>query len=221
MQPSPCRRSSRCLGTIAALTAFWFAPTRNMQAFTVVKNVNDGKPPIEKAVIFEKGKPTDHLTLESSESCKTGFTQDGSIESRIVGHDAVKIVIHWKPKGDLKETFDAKNYGYLLLTCRLEGSNKETQQKGKVSEQRPDNLWFGPVLFDSNGVPVGYANMADVAEDGKTPKQTVTLKFPMILLTYWGNDASHVQGIGFTWGKSRPTTDRDFRLVIDKIALAD
>jgi hypothetical protein len=196
-------------------------PLSQAVAFTAVKNVNDGHPLVDKVLLFEKGKPAENLVLESTESCKTVIASDGSIESHIVGSDAVKVTIRWKPAGELKETFDAANYGYLVLTCRLEGSNKSTQPNGKVVEQRPDNLWFGPTLIDDKGETVGGASMADVAADKKTPSQTVTLKFPMVLFTVWGKDASHIRAIGFVWDKTRPSVSREFRLVIDKISLAE
>ncbi|XHR28889.1 MAG: hypothetical protein ACFUZC_23615 [Chthoniobacteraceae bacterium] len=196
-------------------------PLSHAAAFTAIKNVNDGHALVDKVVLFEKGKPADHLVFESTESCKTAISAEGAIESRIVGSDAVKVTIHWKPAGELTETLDATKYGYLLLTCRLEGCSKSTQPDGKVVEQRPDNLWIGPSLINDKGETVGGANMADVAADKKTPSQTVTLKFPMVLFTVWGKDVSRIQAIGFIWGKNRPTVSRDFRLVIDKISLAE
>ncbi len=188
-------------------------------AFTVIKNVNSGKPPVEKVVIFEKGKPADHLTIESSN--KTAFSADGAIESRIIGNDALKIVLRWKPKGELKQTFDTKDYGYLLLTLRLEGNTKTTMPDGKVTEQRADNLWFPVAFYDAAGERVASANLADATDDNKTPARTTTLKIPMILLTYWGHDTHQIQGIGFWWDKTRANINRDFRLVVDKIALGE
>jgi len=212
------------IANIRAVLAGIFAillPLSHAAAFTVVKNVNDGHALVDKVVLFEKGNPADNLIFESTESCKTAIGADGSIESRIVGSDAVKVTIRWKPAGELKETFDAAHYGYLVLTCRLEGNSKSPQPNGKVVEQRPDNLWFGPSLINDKGETVGGANMADVAADKKTPSQTVTLKFPMVLFTVWGKDASRIQAIGFAWTKTRPSVSRDFRLVIDKISLAE
>ena len=42
-------------------------------AFTVVKNVNSGKPPVERVVIFEKGKPADHLSFVDDSNCKLSY----------------------------------------------------------------------------------------------------------------------------------------------------
>jgi hypothetical protein len=196
-------------------------PLSSASAFTVAKNVNDGHALVDQVVFFEKGKPSEHLVLESTESCKTVIDTDGALDARIVGGDAVKVTIRWKPTGDLKKTFDAASYDYLVLVCRLEGCNKSTQPNGKVIEQRADNLWFGPSLVNDNGETVGCANMADVAPDQKTPSQTVTLKFPMILLTNWGKETSRIQAVEFAWGKTNPTVSRDFRLVIEKISLAN
>lgn len=205
---------------LAGICAF-LLPLSAAFAFTVAKDVNDGHALVDHVVIFEKGKPSDHLILESAESCKTAIGADGALESRIVGSDAVKVSIRWKPQGTLKETFDAAKYDYLVIVCRLEGCNKATQPGGKVLEQRPDNLWFGPSLVNDKGEAVGNGNMADVSPDQKTPAQTVTLKFPMVILTTWGKDASRIQAVEFAWGKTKPTVSRDFRLVIDKISLAN
>ena len=63
-------------------------------------------------------------------------------------------------------------------------------------------------------------NLADMLEDGKTPQQITTLKIPMALLTFGAQDPHQIQGVGFWWNKTRPNINRDFRLVIEKIALA-
>jgi hypothetical protein len=34
-------------------------------------------------------------------------------------------------------------------------------------------------------------------------------------------DATKIAGIGFFWNDTRPNVERDFRLTIDRIALAD
>jgi len=190
------------------------------QAFTVAKNVNTGKPPVEKVVIFEKGKPTTNLTLESTDSCKAEF-KDGSLESKFVGEGAIKVVLRWKPQGNLPESFDLEKYTYVVLTMRLEGNVKTKQPNGKFSETRGGNLWFPIVMFNAAGENVGSANIADACDDGKTPAQTVTINIPVVLFTLWMHDLKKVSGVGFTWDKTRAGSERDFRLVVDKIALAD
>lgn len=217
-----CRRGRLLSAATLLLAASAFLmPAVPAPAFTVVRNVNSGQPPVEKVVIFEKGKPADHLKLESTASGRTALTADGAIESVITGSDAVKIMIRWTPRGDLKAGFDTSAYTCLVITCRLEGAVKESQPNGKVVEKRPDNLWFGPTLFNAAGEAVGSANFADAVEDGKTPAETTTIRIPMVAFTFWGLDSHDVRAIGFTWGKTRANSNRDFRLVIDKIALAD
>jgi hypothetical protein len=66
--------------------------------------------------------------------------------------------------------------------------------------------------------------LAEVAEDGKTPSKMVTLKVPLSLFAKPSNpavDVKHLNGVGFYWDKTRETSNRDFKLVIEKIALAD
>jgi len=190
--------------------------------FTVVKNVNSGKPPVDKIVVFEKGKPVDQLTLESADASKAEFNKDGSLESKFIGDGEVKVILRWKPGSGIPAVLDLSKYNYVVATLRLEGGVKNKQPDGKmVPQPRAGNLWFGLTLFNGAGESAGSANLADAAEDGKTPEQTVTLKIPMCLFTFWMNDIQHVQGFGFVWGKMRPGSERDFRLVVDKIALAD
>lgn len=216
---SPARNRRILAATFLAATAL-LAP-RWLSAFTVTKNVNSGKPPVEKVVIFEKGKPADHLIFDCTDNGKTQINADGAIESRIVGSDAMKIAIRWKPQGNLKESFNADDYGSLLLTCRLEGNVKTTQPNGKVAEQRPDNLWLPVVFFNAKGEAVASANLADATDNNRTPDTMTTLRIPMVLMTFWGHDTQDIRAIGFTWSKGRPTSQRDFRLIIEKIALAD
>ena len=216
--------TTKLLTALSLLTTTCLLPTRTGSAFEVVKNVNSGKPPVEKVVLFEKGKPSGHLHFVDSANCKMSFTQDGSIECKYSGSDAAAPTILWKPGAGIPETFDANSYSIMILTCRLEGNVKETGPNGKVTEKRADNLWFGPQLLDAGDQRVGLANLSDVSEDGKTPSETTVLKIPMSLFTkLWatGKDTHHIKGIVFPWGKTRPNSNRDFRLVIEKIALAD
>jgi hypothetical protein len=175
---------------------------------------------MEKIVIFEKGKPTDHLSFVDDPNCKLSFTPDGSLECRIIGNAEIKPIIKWKPKPGLPAGFRTLDYDYIILTCRMEGNSKTTNAQGKVTETRPDNLWFGFSLFDANGERLGAVSLADGSVDIKTPATTTVLKFPMIMVRFWDMDKTgEVQAIGFPWSKTRPEVNRDFRLVIDKIAV--
>lgn len=188
--------------------------------FEVTKNVNTGKPPEEKVVIFQKGQAADTLTFFDTESGRMALNADGEIEARITGNGEVKCGIHWKPRGDLGETFNTKDYGHVVITCRMEGSNKTAGSD--APGQRPDNLWFPAVLFNAKGEVVGSANLADGTPDGKTPDKTTTVVLPMMIFTYFGDhDSSQVRGIGFTWQKARANVNRDYKLIIEKIALAE
>lgn len=187
--------------------------------FEVTKNVNTGRPPEEKVVLFQKGQAADTLTFFDTESGRIGLNADGEIEARITGNGEVKCGIVWKPRADLPETFATRDYGHVVITCRMEGSNKTV---GKDAPgRRPDNLWFPAALFNAKGEVVGSANLADGTPDGKTPDKTTTVVLPMMLFTYFGeHDSSAVRGIGFTWQKARANVHRDYKLIIEKIALA-
>lgn len=188
--------------------------------FEVTRNVNTGKPPEEKAVLFEKGQAADTLTFFDTESGRMALNSDGEIEARITGNGEVKCGINWKPRGALGGTFNPKDYGHVVITCRMEGGNK-TAGSGAPG-QRPDNLWFSAALFDAGGEVVGSANLADGTPDGKTPDKTTTVVLPMMLFTYFGDhDSSEVRGVGFIWPKARASVNRDYKLIIEKIALAE
>lgn len=208
---------------LIAFAALLAPAAPRLAAFTVVKNVNSGKAPVEKAVLFEKGKTSPPPELKDpTGNSKIGFAADGAIEVVITGNKEIRPAIFWKPAGDLKETFNAKDYEYMLLTCKLEGNVKRKFPNGKTTADRPDNLWYGPVLINAQDQRAGGVSLADVAEDGRTPDKMVTLKIPMILFTQLaGNDTSQIKGIGFYWNKAHDYQDRDFRLVVEKIALAN
>ena len=111
-----------------------------------------------------------------------------------------------------------------MITCHMEGVTHKTDLITKKVSDMPagGNMYFSAVLRDSNGQNVGWANLADVADDGKTPLTTVTLAVPMVL--FWKgsvNDAHHVKGIAFPMGTTHDGFDRDLHFIIDKIALAD
>jgi hypothetical protein len=199
--------------------------SQHTAAFTVIKNVNSGAPLAEKIVIFDKarGVSGNQVTFKVDNS-PTAINADGAIQSDITGNQKLNVEINWKPSGDLKETFDATQYDYVLLTCRFEGGVTKTDPiTKKVSDvPRGANLYFAVVLVDKNGMNVGYANLADVNPDGTTPATTVTLKIPMKLFTSGTvNDAAHIRGFGWGWGTTHPEMNRNFHFVVDKIALAN
>lgn len=201
---------------ILALLCFLGLPLK-VDAFEVIKDVN--KEPTEKLVIFEKGKPTKHLSFVDAENCKLSFTEDGSIECRITGNTPLKAMIKWKGNG-LPDSFKLKTYDYLILTCRMEGTVKQTTN-GKTSDLRPDNLWFPVVLFNDAGEVLASGSLADPTPDNRTPDKTTVLKFPMVQLTFWGPGKGDVSAVGFTWGKTHDNQSRDFRVIVDKIAFAN
>ena len=188
-----------------------------LQAFEVIKDVN--KEPVEKLVIFEKGKPAGHLSFVDDANCKLAFAEDGAIECRIAGNAVIKPMIRWKGNG-LPDSFKLKEYGYLILTCRMEGTNKVTNG-GKTADQRAANLWFPVCLFNEAGEVLGSASLADPTPDKRTPDTTTTLKFPISQLSFWGPGRGDVSAVGFSWSKTHDNITRDFRVVIDKIAFAN
>ncbi len=190
---------------------------RPSQAFEVIKDIN--KEPVEKLVIFEKGKPADHLSFVDDANSKLAFTEDGAIECRIVGNAAIKPLIKWKGNG-LPDSFKLKEYDYLIVTCRMEGTSKVTNG-GKTSDQRAANLWFPVCLFNEAGEVLGSASLADPTPDKRTPDTTTVLKFPMAQLCFWGPGQGDVSAVGFNWSKTHDNITRDFRVVIDKIAFAN
>jgi len=202
--------------------ALSLASTLNSQAFTVTKDVNSGKPPVEKVVIYEKGQAGDLMTFSDTPDCKLAYTDDGSIESRIIGNSAFQFSMRWKPRSGLPETLNFNDYDCVVITCRMEGNMKITAPNGKVEEKRADNLWFPASLFDVNGKKIGSANLADATKDGRTPDKTTTLVIPKVLFTFWPQDGdpTKLAAIGGEWNAGRSNQQRDFRLVIDKIALA-
>jgi hypothetical protein len=192
------------------------------QGFTVTKNVNSGKPPVEKVVLFEKGKGAGQLSLEGSP--KFTVAEDGSLVLPVVGHDLVQPIIRWKEGDGRPASFDPSQYTFLILRMSFEGDVKTTMPNGKVTTSRPDNLWFSLGLYDAKDQRAGLVGLAEVAEDSKTPSRMVTLKVPLTLFAKSRNpavDVKHINGIGFYWDKTRETANRDFKLVIEKIALAD
>lgn len=194
------------------------------RAFTVIKNVNTGNPPVEKAVIFDKTRGAANKVSFVQTDMPTAINADGAIQIDIAGNVKSESEINWQPQGNLDKTFDATKYNFLIITCHMEGVTHKTDLISKKVSDMPagGNMYFSAVLRDSNGQNVGWANLADVAEDGKTPIATVTLAIPMVL--YWKgspNDAHHVRGIVFPMGTTHDGFNRDLHFIIDKIALAD
>lgn len=189
--------------------------------FEVTKNVNDGRPPVEKVLIFAKDKPATHLAFAGAGA--PALAADGTLVAVITGSGAIAPRITWQPGDGRPAAFDITAYTYLIITCRLEGSMKETNAKGQVSEKRPDNLWFGVNLYNAAGERIGGASLADVnpVKEGVTPAETVELRVPLVMFHSSPLEDRKAAAIGSDWGPTRANQARDFRWVIDRIALAD
>jgi hypothetical protein len=186
-----------------------------------VKNINDG--PKEKKVVFDIRTPKENVVLKDREGdCKIGFTESGAIEVFIAGKGAVQPTVSWTPASGIPETIDAREYGYLILRCALEGDTQRTYPDGRIAPYRPADLWFSVSLFTAANERIGIANLAAVAKDGKTPDQMTTLTIPMsVLIDGTSFDVSKVAAVGFRWGPAGENQDRRFRLVIEEIAFAN
>lgn len=191
--------------------------------FEVTRNVNDGRPPVEKVLLFAKEQTHDHLVFSHKGTGALTYDADGAIVSTITGSGIAAPRIAWKEGAGRPASFTLNAYTYLILTCRLEGAVRETDARGKVIEKRPDNLWFGVELFNAAGDSIGVVSLADVneAREGVTPAETTVLRIPMVL--FRGPpvvDGKAVQ-LGTNWQATKPNQSRAFRWVIDRIALAD
>lgn len=195
----------------------------HLACFEVTRNVNDGRPPAEKVVIFAKDRPHDHIVFSCTGTGALSFAADGAIVSDITGSGVAAPRIGWTAGDGRPASFEPKAYTYLILTCRLEGAFRETDAKGKVSEKRPDNLWFGVDLYNAAGESIGVVNLADVNEvrEGVTPAETTVLRIPTILLSRPSVKDAMATQIGTNWQATKPNQSRAFRWVIDRIALAD
>ena len=213
---------TRIRASIAA-SAVLFVSCMTASAFNVVKNVNDGRPPEEKVVIFEKGKPAEHIVLEDRVgTCKTGFTTDGAIEFVITGNMPIQPTISWKAGAGIPESFNPNDYNFLILRCAVEGDIKRTFDNGKVTASRADDLWLGVTFYDAANVRSGVAGLAPISPDKKTPKDMVTLTIPMSLFINGAfNDITKITSIGFPWNKTHDYNNRDLRIVVEKITLAN
>ena len=194
------------------------------RAFTVIKNVNTGKPPVEKLVIFDKARGAANKVVLVANDGQIAINADGAIQIDILGNAKASPEINWKPDGALGETFDATQYNFLMLTCHMEGKTVQTDPISGKTRDLPakGNMYFSAVLRDKNDQGVGYANFADVSEDGTTPLTAVTLPIPMVMF-YKGspNDIHHIKGIAFPWSTTHPDMSRDLHIIIDRIALAE
>ena len=104
----------------------------------------------------------------------------------------------------------------------MEGDIKRTFDNGKVTASRPDDLWLGVTFYDAANVRSGVAGLAPISPDKKTPKDMVTLKIPMSLFIGGAfNDITKIIGIGFPWNKTHDYNNRELRIVVEKIALAN
>ena len=193
-------------------------------AFTVIKNVNTGQPPVEKLVIFYKTRGAANKIVLVSNGAPIALNADGAIQIDIMGNAKASPEINWKPDGALGETFDATQYNFLMLTCHMEGKTVSTDPISGKTRDLPakGNMYYAAVLKDKDDQSVGYANLADVSEDGNTPLTATVLPIPMVL--FWKGspaDPHHVKGIAFPWGTTHPEMSRDLHIIIDKIALAE
>ena len=114
-------------GSLALMTAPPLAP-----AFEVIKNVNDGRPLTDRLVLFDKQTGAKDLDFTDSADCRITVLPDGALESRIIGRSEVQPTIRWPRRGDMPATFDARQYGYLVLTCRVEGVTRQAVGNGKT-----------------------------------------------------------------------------------------
>lgn len=209
--------------SVVSLGAF-LGLSGQVAAFTVIKNVNSGAPLTEKVVLFDKAKGAANQVSFVVDNCPTALNAENAIQSDITGNQKLTVEVNWKPTPDRPETFDATQYDYVLLTCRLEGGVQRTDPITKKVTDMPrgGNLYFAVVLIDKNGQKVGFANLADVNPDGTTPATTVTLKIPMkLFISGTPNDAQHIKGFGWGWGNTHAEMNRNFHFVVDKIALAN
>ena len=208
----------RWLAGLACLLATVSAP-----AFEVTKNVNSGQPPVEKVVLFDKKARHDHITFACKGAGELSFAADGAIVSTITGSRDAAPRIGWKPGEGRPASFPPTAYTYLILTCRLEGCTKEKDARGKETERRPDNVWFGANVYNAAGERIGGVSLADVNEghEGVTPAETVELRVPLVLFVGSALADKRVAGLGTDWGPTRPNQSRAYRWVIEHIALAN
>lgn len=192
-----------------------------LHAFTVVKDVS--RPPVEKLVLFDKDTPPAHLAFFNKGGRVFERADDGSLVLHIQGNDTVDAGFSWAAGPALPPSFSVADHAAILVTFRLEGANLRTLANGQKLSRRSDNLWNTFVLFDENQNAVARAGLAEGAPGGKTPSETVTLRIPMLVFTYWGeNPRPPIHGFGFQWPAAANAPDtRDYTLIIERIVVAD
>ncbi|MEK7412271.1 MAG: hypothetical protein AAB263_03005 [Planctomycetota bacterium] len=195
----------------------------SLTAFEVTKNINTGKPPVEKSVLFAKDAKHDHVILAETGNGQFAFSEDGSIVSTIKGSKEIAPRLSWKAGDGRPASIDVTAYTYLILTCRMEGNVQETNAKGKVIEKRADNLWFSVNLYNAANQRIGAVSLADVndSKEGTTPAETTELRIPLILFAGSAFEDKLVTTIGTDWKATASNQSRNFRWVIDRIALAN
>lgn len=200
--------------TLAALVS-------GVQAFTVVKNVNSGKPPVEKVVLFDKNAP---------DLSKFKFDDPEKTAKITVAPDK-SLQIHFPERKSSSPTFylpggeaNVKNYNYVLFTFRVDG-DLYRNWRGKWNKSPWDKLWMSAYFVDAQGKRSSAANLDAVSPDGKMPREkTATVCIPVILMNkpaYGVDAAAKAVGFQIKMGKGGEAIKRDFTMTVDKISLAD
>jgi hypothetical protein len=192
-----------------------------LHAFTVVKDVS--LPPVEKMVLFDKTTPPSDITFFNKGAYPFERGPDGSLVMRINGNDTVDAGFTWETNPKLTPFFNLSEHAAILVTFRLEGANRQTLGNGQVLSRRADNLWNTFSLYNEKQEAVARGSLADGAPGGKTPSETVTIRLPVMVLTYWGeNPRPPIHGFGFQWnGTNNNANTRDYTLVIDRVVVVD
>jgi hypothetical protein len=193
-----------------------------LHAFTVVKDVS--RPPVEKLVLFEKSTPPENLTFFNNGKYPFERGADGSLVLRINGNETVDAGFTWAANPRLTPSFTLSEHAAILVTFRLEGANRQTLGNGQVLSRRADNLWNSFALYNDKQEAVACGSLADGAPGGKAPSETVTIRLPVMVLTYWGeNPRPPIHGFGFQWNEARNANNnnRDYTLVIDRVVVVD
>jgi hypothetical protein len=193
-----------------------------LHAFTVIKNVS--RPPVEKMVLFDKKNPPAEITFFNKGKYPFERGADGSLVMRINGNDTVDAGFTWETNPKLAPSFNLSEHAALLVTFRFEGANRSVFGNGQVNSRRADNMWNTFALYNEKQEIVARGSLADGAPGGKTPSETVTIRLPVMVLTYWGeNPRPPIHGFGFQWNDARNANNntRDYTLVIDRVVVVD